>query len=73
MDPRASLDILRKRMEYVLTEALIVSVIGRDLVCCCSSILLNVVTMTDAALHVVMQDESFDDVKELCLQQQPQC
>ena len=56
--PRASLDILGKRMEYVLTEALIVSVIYRSLVCCCSSILLNVVTLTDAALQVVMQGES---------------
>jgi len=49
---------LEKRIEHVLTVALIVSVIYRGLVCCCSSILLNVVTVTDAALQVLMQGES---------------
>lgn len=58
MGSRASLDILGKRMECVLTEALIVPVIYRGLVCCCSSIMLYVVTLTDAALQVVMQCES---------------
>jgi hypothetical protein len=53
----ASLDILGKRMEFVLTVALVVPIIYRGLVCCCSSILLNVVTLTDAALLVVMQGE----------------
>lgn len=58
MGPRASLDILGKRMEYILTVALIVSVIYRGLVCCCSSVLFSVVTLTDVALQVVMQGES---------------
>jgi len=58
MGSRASLGILGKRMECVLTEVLIVPVIYRGLVCCCSSILLYVVTLTDAALQVVMQGES---------------
>jgi len=43
-----------KRIEHVLTVALVVSVIYRGLVCCCSSILLNVLTLTDAVLQVVM-------------------
>jgi len=56
--PRASLDILGKRIKYVLTEALIVSVVYRGLASCCFSVLLNAVSLTDAALQVVMQGDS---------------